>query len=1094
MSNLTMSMSQLKDFQRATVDYVDSRFFDREQPTSRFLVADEVGLGKTLIARGVIEKFYLRFQALNKQRLRVIYICSNQSVASQNLNRLNIEKVHGNAPKPINRINEIAVQQGQEYDGFLELVALSPNTSFNVTSGGGTATERAIIFHILCSHVYFSWQKTKLEELLQLDVGDENWRKLTGDRSWVKEKLRRGIAVKFNNALDDREGLWEALDIACRSRVERSGLQGGRRLIGELRRLLASVCVHYLQPDLMILDEFQRFKNLIDQEGENEVKLITESLLNDPAIKVLLLSATPYKMYTVQSEEEEEESHFEEFKFIIRFLLNNEDAYKKFLSAWESYSQALLHLRGNQWDFVRQHKQRVESYLRNFIARTERVTASDDHNTLLRTSEANVLWVSPADIKNFISADTIAAKLGEYYLNIHSPVEYCKSSPYPFSFMEGYQLQRIAQKAIFEKNGEFIQTLRANMEAFLPEAAMNAYSNLGIPNAKLQYLLNDTLYNGGSDLLWIPPALPYYQFEGPFKDKVTYSKTLVFSSWVMVPKMIAGLSSYECERLTIGDPVSVGRAEEKSAREYFKTGKERHPKPRLNFKLDGGTYSTLPQYALLYPCITLTQLWRPYTSLDTVRSLADEVHDLMEEIRPLVDQVLDPALVTEPGKAGDDRWALILMLLLDRKFHAETIQELSVKRRSIDWSWFGVLRSEQADDVEQDSSSAQKYFDKVFTGILFSEEQNDDILTELKGLGLGAVPENVVEQLAYLGLTAPAIAAYRLLSAHLGGEDGAAQAFFGAFRVADSYRKFFNTPENIAVVDKCSDTGSYWERVLRYLAWGNFQALLDEYASILIDHHGLWDMAPPAKLNSLVSLLADNTGLRTVWVNGHTYKSFTKPGVPASHLRCHFGVALNQSMSNEKEVIRNDKVRDAFNSPFRPFILSTTSIGQEGLDFHLYCRKLLHWNLPANPVDFEQREGRINRFKNLAIRQNLAKKYRVLLEPTGADKVWEQLFNIAAVMEKGDKSDLVPYWHLEPEHIFIERQAPAIPYSKEVSKLKNLLKTISIYRVALGQPRQEELVNHIIKDFTEEEIKRLQSDLLINLSPYSYACEQNHDR
>ena len=56
-------------------------------------------------------------------------------------------------------------------------------------------------------------------------------------------------------------------------------------------------------------------------------------------------------------------------------------------------------------------------------------------------------------------------------------------------------------------------------------------------------------------------------------------------------------------------------------------------------------------------------------------------------------------------------------------------------------------------------------------------------------------------------------------------------------------------------------------------------------------------------------------------------------------------------------------------------MLASTSIGQEGLDFHAYCRRIVHWNLPHNPIDFEQREGRINRFMCLAIRQNVAKKY-----------------------------------------------------------------------------------------------------------------------
>lgn len=45
------------------------------------------------------------------------------------------------------------------------------------------------------------------------------------------------------------------------------------------------------------------------------------------------------------------------------------------------------------------------------------------------------------------------------------------------------------------------------------------------------------------------------------------------------------------------------------------------------------------------------------------------------------------------------------------------------------------------------------------------------------------------------------------------------------------------------------------------------------------------------------------------------------------------------------------------------------------MDFHNYCRVIMHWNLPGNPIDLEQREGRINRFKCLAIRQNVADKY-----------------------------------------------------------------------------------------------------------------------
>ena len=34
---------------------------------------------------------------------------------------------------------------------------------------------------------------------------------------------------------------------------------------------------------------------------------------------------------------------------------------------------------------------------------------------------------------------------------------------------------------------------------------------------------------------------------------------------------------------------------------------------------------------------------------------------------------------------------------------------------------------------------------------------------------------------------------------------------------------------------------------------------------------------------------------------------------------------------------RLPEVREAFNSPFQPFVLATTSVGQEGIDFHWWC-------------------------------------------------------------------------------------------------------------------------------------------------------------
>jgi len=90
----------------------------------------------------------------------------------------------------------------------------------------------------------------------------------------------------------------------------------------------------------------------------------------------------------------------------------------------------------------------------------------------------------------------------------------------------------------------------------------------------------------------------------------------------------------------------------------------------------------------------------------------------------------------------------------------------------------------------------------------------------------------------------------------------------------------------------------------------------------------------------------------------------------APRLRVHFAAGYFDTKTSDKMIQRVNNVRNAFNSPFRPFVLATTSVGQEGLDFHLYSRKVVHWNLPNNPIDV----GRILRTfkikKNVEVTDN----------------------------------------------------------------------------------------------------------------------------
>ena len=135
---------------------------------------------------------------------------------------------------------------------------------------------------------------------------------------------------------------------------------------------------------------------------------------------------------------------------------------------------------------------------------------------------------------------------------------------------------------------------------------------------------------------------------------------------------------------------------------------------------------------------------------------------------------------------------------------------------------------------------------------------------------------------------------------------------------------------------------------------------------------------------------------------------------------------------------------------------------------------------PSNPIDLEQREGRINRFQCLCIRQNIADRYGDI--PFNSD-IWTEMFEAAEAEKSENGSDMIPYWGVtERENMVrIERVVPMYPLSRDEISYERLIKILSLYRLTLGQARQEELVDYLLqRELEEEEIQNLS----INLSPF----------
>ncbi len=75
------------------------------------------------------------------------------------------------------------------------------------------------------------------------------------------------------------------------------------------------------------------------------------------------------------------------------------------------------------------------------------------------------------------------------------------------------------------------------------------------------------------------------------------------------------------------------------------------------------------------------------------------------------------------------------------------------------------------------------------------------------------------------------------------------------------------------------------------------------------------------------------------------------------------------------------------------------------------------------------------------------------------------------------------FWVFDQGPAKVERLVPLLPFSKEAAALPRLRKTLAAYRLAFGQPRQEELIEFRGADRSDAELLLLASRLRIDLSP-----------
>ena len=211
----------------------------------------------------------------------------------------------------------------------VNFISFTPGTSLDFGTSSGARRERAVLYWLLAD--IWDLRGTAAKNLLQANAGMESWRNLLDEvKSKIDEQdgFEPAVVQRFKEALladpslaADFEAQAESFGRARKRLVPYEQRHARNQLIARLRRALARSCLAVFEPDLIILDEFQRFRNLLQTgDTKDEAAQLAQRLFESAGSKILLLSATPYKMYTVSAETEGDD-HYRDFLETSRFLL-----------------------------------------------------------------------------------------------------------------------------------------------------------------------------------------------------------------------------------------------------------------------------------------------------------------------------------------------------------------------------------------------------------------------------------------------------------------------------------------------------------------------------------------------------------------------------------------------------------------------------------------------------------------------------------------------------------------------------------------------------------------------------------------------------
>lgn len=1020
---------------------------DMSKTAKRFLLADEVGLGKTIVAKGVIrcmmckllkreldelpeekslEKTETREEVIKSMRagnryyyFHVLYMCANTNIAKQNEVKLGLRETE-----------EKAVKQSQaEWTNRSSCLSRKIFDIDVIYICDGSGKKQVKVKQVPSLDVSFRQVLDDYGEIYGKDDGiyvyldnivNENFAarliilpitpKISGKIKGKGNKDERQYIWNLINAFEKYDEIdYETTDIKdqfeklmeyYQKNVDESIKESESNAFANdadnnawetVRENISDITLKWLKPELIIYDEFQNFREIMTEYTASQK-------LDSQEPYALMLSATPFRMYLSDNQAEQDEKNADLTK-VCEFLTQKQDenpselsdSLKAYKSALEDFSKSS----GISERTVLEKKKAFESKMSQVFSRMERINVL--RNLDLPVQDAGQRTEYPCG--KVPQLYEYAKELHDYAIGgtDNQKVEYAKRMPYMFSFMtakrsskgiqeiqEGYRLKKAFDDKV--KTGE-IKAIADARSYVLKDDFDDLTKALGNwHGVYLETLLQVLDFTDKNVKNW---ADELGCTEDEIRENHPGAARLLWIPSVVNQESLQGAFS---EHRGYGKTIMFA---------------DRVAVPRMM----AGLISREVERRLLW------LIWQKQKNKQEVVSAGIEQGEFIKNLKAV----------------------------------QEKVQKLANKR-----------------NAEETLERKQKYT------IFFTSS-----------IGMYAA-------WATLGLRE------FVARAALGHPDSVSEDEKMVLGDATQANRFY---------EECK------EQIEQYCTYGLYETVLAEWMYMN-------DTENPNKVSEILFPSHRSTKIEISLYTKDSGAGITqeKRKIDTYYARC---IGLSK---DDDKVSTIDNLQKAFNSPFAPFVFATTSVGQEGLDFHYYADRIVHLAIPANPTAFEQREGRINRRNCLAIRRKVIEWYGdrnngnsetygqeaernevVKYVKQTLDGAFQNAENqILGSVPKDSKSGLkdsilkcgmIPHWLLvrKIESVSekngdscydlagIRRIVPYFYTSKMMTQYHNMLKTLQLYRSVIGQADPEELLERLMVKHSKEEIE----NLFVDFSPYS---------